>query len=73
MARVCAADALHEAMTNDAIFAITVLTASGLMAGFFAYMHSLRRQTYVMLWSAAWCLVALHYLSPALEFQAAVD
>ena len=63
---------LHEAMTNDAIFAITVLTASGLMAGFFAYMHSLRRQTYVMLWSAAWCLVALHYLSPALEFHAAV-
>jgi diguanylate cyclase (GGDEF)-like protein/putative nucleotidyltransferase with HDIG domain len=54
-------------MTSDSIIAITLLTASALTSVFFAYMHSLRRQAYLILWSAGWCLLALHYLSPALE------
>jgi len=54
-------------MTSDSIIAITLLTASALTSGFFAYMHSMRRQAYLMLWSAGWCLLALHYLTPALE------
>src|SRR6195256_1439921 len=54
-------------MTSLSIIAITLLTASALTSAFFAYMHSLRRQAYLMLWSAGWCLLALHYLSPALE------
>jgi len=54
-------------MTSESIIAITLLAASALTSGFFAYMHSLRRQAYLLLWSAGWCLLALHYLSPALE------
>jgi diguanylate cyclase (GGDEF)-like protein/putative nucleotidyltransferase with HDIG domain len=54
-------------MTSESIIAITLLAASALTSSFFAYMHSLRRQAYLMLWSAGWCLLALHYLSPALE------
>jgi diguanylate cyclase (GGDEF)-like protein/putative nucleotidyltransferase with HDIG domain len=54
-------------MTSNSIIAITLLTASALTSGFFAFMHSVRRQAYLMLWSAGWCLLALHYLSPALE------
>ncbi len=54
-------------MSSDNIFAITLLAASALTSGFFAYMHGLRRHDYLMLWSAGWCLLALHYLSPALE------
>ena len=54
-------------MTSESIIAITLLATSALTSGFFAYMHSLRRQAYLMLWSAGWCLLALHYLSPALE------
>jgi diguanylate cyclase (GGDEF)-like protein/putative nucleotidyltransferase with HDIG domain len=54
-------------MTSESILAITLLAASALTSGFFAYMHGLRRQAYLMLWSAGWCLLALHYLSPALE------
>src|SRR5580692_10111194 len=54
-------------MKSDNIIAITLLTASALTSGFFAYMYSMRRQAYLMLWSAGWCLLALHYLSPALE------
>jgi diguanylate cyclase (GGDEF)-like protein/putative nucleotidyltransferase with HDIG domain len=67
-------------MTSESILAITLLAASALTSGFFAYMHSLRRQAYLMLWSAGWCLLALHYLSPALDpwtsvapWQAAVN
>src|SRR5665213_1831130 len=67
-------------MNSESILAITLLAASALTSGFFAYMHSLRRQAYLLLWSAAWCLLALHYLSPALApwvsvapWQAAVD
>ena len=67
-------------MTSESIIAITLLAASALTSGFFAYMHSLRRQVYLMLWSAGWCVLALHYLSPALEhwmsiapWQAAVN
>jgi diguanylate cyclase (GGDEF)-like protein/putative nucleotidyltransferase with HDIG domain len=54
-------------MTSESIIAITLLATSALTSGFFAYMHNLRRQAYLMLWSAGWCLLALHYLSPALE------
>ena len=54
-------------MNSETIIAITLLTASALTSGFFAYMHSLRRQAYLMFWSAGWCMLALHYLSPALE------
>ena len=54
-------------MTSESIIAITLLAASALTSGFFAYMHNLRRQAYLMFWSAGWCLLALHYLSPALE------
>ena len=43
---------------SDNIIAITLLIASALTSGFFAYMYSLRRQAYLMLWSAAWCLLA---------------
>src|ERR1700720_2319098 len=67
-------------MNSESIIAITLLAASALTSILFAYMHSLRRQAYLLLWSAGWCLLALHYLSPALEpwvsvapWQAAVD
>src|ERR1700739_2570407 len=59
-------------MMSDTIIALTLLIASALTSGFFAYMHNLRRQAYLMLWSAGWCLLALHYLSPALDPWAAV-
>jgi diguanylate cyclase (GGDEF)-like protein/putative nucleotidyltransferase with HDIG domain len=58
---------VRELITSETIIAITLLTASALTSGFFAYMHSLRRQAYLLLWSAGWFLLALHYLSPALS------
>ena len=63
----CGPGGAFDSMTSESIIAITLLATSALTSGFFAYMHSLRRQAYLMLWSAGWCLLALHYLSPALE------
>jgi diguanylate cyclase (GGDEF)-like protein/putative nucleotidyltransferase with HDIG domain len=47
--------------------AIGLLVAAIVVAAFFAYIHSLKRQLYLLLWTAGWSLLALHYLSPALE------
>jgi diguanylate cyclase (GGDEF)-like protein len=54
-------------MTSENMIAIALLAAPALIASFFAYMHSIRRQAYLLLWSTGWCLLALHYLSPALD------
>ncbi len=60
--------------------ALALLAATSLVAGFFAYIHSLKRQVYLLLWTAGWTLFALHYLGPALAqwvpdtpLQAALD
>src|ERR1700681_285434 len=43
-----------------------MLTGTALGAGFFAYIYSFKRQMYLLLWTAAWALFALHYMGPAL-------
>jgi diguanylate cyclase (GGDEF)-like protein/putative nucleotidyltransferase with HDIG domain len=60
--------------------ALALLAATSLVAGFFAYVYSLKRQVYLLLWTAGWTLFALHYLGPALAewvpdtpLQAALD
>ena len=46
--------------------ALALLAATSLVAGFFAYIYSLKRQVYLLLWTAGWSLFALHYLGSAL-------
>src|SRR5262249_49301320 len=53
-------------LLHDSIIAFALLAATGSVAGFFAYIYSLKRQPYLLLWTAGWSLFALHYLSPAL-------
>ena len=53
-------------MTHESFIALALLAATSLVAGFFAYIYNLKRQTYLLLWTAGWSLFALHYLSPAL-------
>jgi diguanylate cyclase (GGDEF)-like protein/putative nucleotidyltransferase with HDIG domain len=50
---------MHQNLIVLALFAATTL-----VAGFFAYIYTLKRQQYLLLWTAAWSLFALHYLSP---------
>jgi diguanylate cyclase (GGDEF)-like protein/putative nucleotidyltransferase with HDIG domain len=48
------------------LIALALLAATSLVAGFFAYIYSLKRQAYLLLWTAGWTLFALHYLGAAL-------
>ena len=48
------------------IIAMAFLAATGLVAVFFAYIHSIKRQDYLLLWTVAWALLALHHTGPAL-------
>jgi diguanylate cyclase (GGDEF)-like protein/putative nucleotidyltransferase with HDIG domain len=45
--------------------AAALLAATTLVACFFAYIYGLKRQPYLLLWTAGWSLFALHYLGPA--------
>ncbi len=67
-------------LTDHGLVALSLLVATSLVAGFFAYVHSVKRQTYLLLWTAGWCLLALHYLGSGLTggeagstFQGALD
>jgi diguanylate cyclase (GGDEF)-like protein/putative nucleotidyltransferase with HDIG domain len=52
-------------LTDHGFIAIALLFATSLVAGFFAYIHSVKRQAYMLLWTAGWSLLALHYLGSA--------
>jgi diguanylate cyclase (GGDEF)-like protein/putative nucleotidyltransferase with HDIG domain len=54
------------ALIHDSAIALALLLATSLVAGFFAYMYSAKRQNYLLYWTTGWCLFALHYLGPAL-------
>jgi diguanylate cyclase (GGDEF)-like protein/putative nucleotidyltransferase with HDIG domain len=53
-------------LIHESLFALALLAATSMVAGFFAYLYNLKRQTYLLLWTAGWSLCALHYLSPAI-------
>ncbi len=53
-------------MVYENFIALALLTATALVAGFFSYIYSLKRQMYLLLWTAGWALFALHYVGPAL-------
>jgi diguanylate cyclase (GGDEF)-like protein/putative nucleotidyltransferase with HDIG domain len=54
-------------LTYQSLTALALLAATSLVAGFFAYIYNLKRQPYLLLWTGAWSLYALHYLGPALS------
>jgi diguanylate cyclase (GGDEF)-like protein/putative nucleotidyltransferase with HDIG domain len=45
---------------------LALLIATTLVAGFFAYIYNIKRQTYLLLWTAGWTVFALHYLGQTL-------
>jgi diguanylate cyclase (GGDEF)-like protein/putative nucleotidyltransferase with HDIG domain len=49
------------------LISLALLMATALVAGYFAYVYNLKRQTYLLYWTAAWGLLALHYLGSALN------
>jgi diguanylate cyclase (GGDEF)-like protein/putative nucleotidyltransferase with HDIG domain len=67
-------------LVYENFIALALFTATALVAGFFSYIYSLKRQVYLLLWTAGWALFALHYVGAALAqwmpstpMQAALD
>jgi len=59
------ADLMHQSFIS-----LALLIATTLVAGFFAYIYSIKRQTYLLLWTAGWTVFGLHYLGQALAQEA---
>jgi len=51
----------------QSFIALSFLVATLLVALFFAYIYALKRQAYLLFWTAAWILFALHLLPSALS------
>src|SRR5258708_12097572 len=58
---------------HQSFISLALLIATGLVAGFLAYIHSIKRQTYLLLWTAAWAVFGLHYLGPTLAPSTAAN
>src|SRR6202790_28695 len=56
-----------SALIYESFIALALLAATSLVAGFFAYIYGLKRQPYLLYWTAGWSLYALHFLTPALS------
>jgi diguanylate cyclase (GGDEF)-like protein/putative nucleotidyltransferase with HDIG domain len=53
-------------VSHDTVIDLVLLATAALTAAFFAYIYTLKRQLYLLLWTAGWSLVALYWLSPVL-------
>ncbi|TMP91210.1 MAG: GAF domain-containing protein, partial [Verrucomicrobia bacterium] len=51
-------------MIHQSFIPFALLIATFLVAGFFTYIYSIKRQNYLLLWTAAWFVFGLHYVSP---------
>ena len=49
---------------HQSFIPFALLIATLLVVGFFAYIYSLKRQGYLLLWTAAWFVFGLHFLAP---------
>jgi hypothetical protein len=43
-----------SALIQQSFIAFALLIATTLVAGFFGYVYNLKRQTYLLLWTAGW-------------------
>src|SRR5260370_2144407 len=57
----------------QSFISLALLIATTLVAGFFAYIYNLKRQVYLLLWTAGWAVFALHYAAPTLAPSAAAS
>src|SRR5712664_2099767 len=58
---------------HQSFISLALLIATTLVAGFFAYIYNLKRQVYLLLWTAGWSVFALHYAAPTLAPSAAAS
>src|SRR6266436_260475 len=56
-------------LTSQNFIALALLGATSLVAGFFAYIYNLKRQTYLLFWTSGWAFLALSFLGGALATE----
>jgi len=69
-ARAKAITACKEAFRNlipQNLVVLALLAATALVAGFFAYIYTIKRQSYLLIWTIGWACYSLHYLAPFLS------
>jgi len=49
-------------LIQQGFISLALLIATLLVAGFFAYIYTLKRQGYLLLWTIAWFVFGLHYV-----------
>ena len=54
-------------MIHQNFIVLALLAATTLVAGFFAYIYTIKRQTYLIVWTVAWALYAAHFLGPSIS------
>jgi len=52
-----------ELLSHANMSPVVLLASAFLLALFFAYMYMQKRQEYLLVWSAGWLLIALHFIS----------
>jgi diguanylate cyclase (GGDEF)-like protein/putative nucleotidyltransferase with HDIG domain len=63
----------NASLMHQSFISLALLIATALVAGFFAYIHSIKRQTYLLLWTVAWAVLGLHYVGPTLAPNSAAS
>ena len=54
-------------MIDSGLISLALLVATAFVAGYFAYIYNLKRQAYLLYWTAGWSMLALHYLGSGLS------
>src|ERR1700747_701559 len=56
-----------RSLIDSGLISLALLVATALVAGYFAYVYNLKRQAYLLYWTAGWSMLALHYLGSGLS------
>jgi diguanylate cyclase (GGDEF)-like protein/putative nucleotidyltransferase with HDIG domain len=54
-------------LIDSGLISLALLVATAFVAGYFAYIYNLKRQAYLLYWTAGWSMLALHYLGSGLS------
>jgi hypothetical protein len=60
-------------LIDSGLISLALLVATALVAGYFAYVYNLKRQAYLLYWTAGWSTLALHYLGSGLSSGAGAN
>jgi len=69
----CAHSLTNETRMDQHVIALGLLLGTLLVGVFFAYIYTLKRQPYLLYWTAGWTLYGLHFLCPALSLWVGVN